>query len=97
MPYVYILESEKTGRYYIGCSHDVEERLKKHNMGMVEATRKFRPFQLKLKQEFQNLTEARQIEVRLKKLKRKDYIRKAIENQNIQFWATSSSGRATDS
>ena len=94
MTYVYILESEKTGRYYIGCSDDIEERLKKHNMGMVEATKKFRPFQLKLKQEFQNLTEARAVEARLKKLKRKDYIKKAIKNQNIRFRAISSAGRA---
>ena len=85
MAYVYILESLKSGRYYIGCSNDVERRLKKHNAGVVQATKKHRPFGLRLKQEFQNITEARQVEAKLKRLKRRDYIQRAIENQKIEF------------
>ena len=97
MIFVYILESKKSGRYYIGCTSDVEKRLDKHNLGLVEATKKFRPYELKLKQAFQNISEARKVEARLKRLKRKDYLQKAIVNQNIRFRAISSSGRASDS
>ncbi len=94
MAYVYILESEKSGRYYIGSSDNVEKRLSRHNAGLVEATRRYGSFKLKFKQKFRDEAEARQIEAKLKRLKRKDYIKKIIESQTIRFRATSSSGRA---
>ncbi len=33
MYYVYLLESEKDGRYYIGQTHDVSKRFIYHNSG----------------------------------------------------------------
>jgi len=39
--YVYILESIKDGRYYIGSTLDVEKRLKFHNAGK-QRSKKYR-------------------------------------------------------
>ncbi|WP_083852701.1 GIY-YIG nuclease family protein [Pedobacter arcticus] len=37
--FAYILQSEKSGRFYIGHTQDLIERLKRHNSGMVKATK----------------------------------------------------------
>ena len=35
MWYVYVLESERTGRFYKGCTNDITRRLSEHNAGSV--------------------------------------------------------------
>lgn len=37
--YVYILQSEKTGKYYCGQSQDLLHRLVRHNHGLEKATK----------------------------------------------------------
>ncbi len=44
MHYVYVLKSEKDGNLYIGCTQDIEERLKYHNSGRVRSTKSRVPF-----------------------------------------------------
>lgn len=39
MYFVYILYSEKDDNLYVGCTSDIDERLKRHNSGQVTATR----------------------------------------------------------
>ena len=39
--FVYILYSNKDNRLYVGCTSDLEKRVKRHNSGDVTAT-KFR-------------------------------------------------------
>ncbi|MBI5794274.1 GIY-YIG nuclease family protein [Candidatus Uhrbacteria bacterium] len=46
MFFVYILYSQKDGRLYIGYSADLDERLKRHRVGEVPATKDRRPFLL---------------------------------------------------
>src|ERR1700758_259906 len=36
---VYILKSEKTGRLYIGSCQNLDERIRRHNLGHSKATR----------------------------------------------------------
>ena len=43
---VYILLSQKDKKLYVGCTSDVEKRLKWHENGSVEATRYRRPLVL---------------------------------------------------
>jgi len=85
MAYVYILKSEKNGRFYIGTTEDVFQRLEKHNKGDVFSTKPYRPYKLAYYKKYSDLSEARLIEVRLKKLKRKNYLQKIIANQRIEF------------
>lgn len=43
---VYILQSTKDNRTYTGFTKDLENRLKLHNSGQVEATRHRTPFKI---------------------------------------------------
>lgn len=43
---VYILYSLKDKRLYVGCTSDIGKRVKKHNMGNVQATKNRRPLVL---------------------------------------------------
>ncbi|MDD5069064.1 MAG: GIY-YIG nuclease family protein [Candidatus Pacebacteria bacterium] len=44
MYYVYILKSEKSGKWYTGSTDDLRKRLKQHNDGKSTYTRAHRPF-----------------------------------------------------
>lgn len=78
---VYILESEKSGRYYIGSTDDIVRRLNQHNLGSTPSTSKFRPWVLKVFIKCISLSEARVNEYRLKKYKRRDILDKVIKDK----------------
>ena len=82
--YVYILE-DKDGRFYIGSTQDLERRLRQHKNVQTQTTRNMNDPVLVLSQEYVTLTEARFVERRLKRLKRKDYIRKMIGDGRIKM------------
>jgi putative endonuclease len=44
MFFVYILQSETSGRFYIGYSQNPDRRLAEHNSGKVKSTKPFRPW-----------------------------------------------------
>jgi putative endonuclease len=46
MWYVYVLYSLKDGKFYVGCTNDLRERIKEHNQGKVKSTKERRPLQL---------------------------------------------------
>lgn len=85
MAFVYILESLGTGRYYIGSSNDAKKRLEKHNAAQVPATKNFRPYRQVFLAEYDDMKTARRVELRLKGLKRRDYITRIIESGKITF------------
>ncbi len=82
---IYILQSLKNGRYYIGSTNDIERRLKEHNAGEVRATRYLMPLKLCLFYLTKSLTEARQIEYKLKKFKSRKIVEKIIIDQKINL------------
>ena len=84
MAFVYILESEKDS-FYIGSTLDIEDRIRHHIGGYTPSTRRLGKLKLVLRQEYKTLKEARAIELKLKKLKRKDYIRKIVEEGYIKI------------
>ena len=85
MPFVYILQSLKDYRYYIGSTINLNNRLKHHLSGGTPSTKRFGGVELIFKQEYKTLKEARYIEKRLKKLKRKDYLDKIIKDGFIKI------------
>jgi putative endonuclease len=85
MAYVYILESLADGRFYIGSTLDLATRLKHHFAGGTPTTKRFGGVKLVFKQKYDTLGEARSIERKLKKLKRKDYLRKVIKDGLIKM------------
>jgi len=68
MPFVYILESEKNGSFYIGSTLNFRKRVVEHNLGRSLYTRNLRPFKLVFSQEFPSLKIAKGIEYKLKKI-----------------------------
>ncbi|MBI2448153.1 GIY-YIG nuclease family protein [Candidatus Microgenomates bacterium] len=80
---VYILQSTKNKRYYIGSTNNIEKRLKQHNAGYVFATKSMRPLVLALFQECDVLSDARKLERKIKNFKRKDFIEKMIRDRKI--------------
>ena len=68
MYFVYILISEKDGRFYTGITNNLEERIKKHNHGYkaTKSTLNRGPFRLIFVQVCENRIEARTLEKYLK-------------------------------
>jgi len=83
--YVYILQSEKNGRFYIGSTSNINHRIKVHKSGGVRATKGMLPVNLLLAQEYSTFQEARSIEIRLKRFKRKDYLERIIRDKIIKM------------
>src|SRR3990167_2633774 len=85
MQYVYILKSTLSDRYYVGSTGNRLKRLGDHNRGRVRSTKTYRPWRLAFSQAYKSKLEARRIEIRLKKLKRKDYLKKIIDDKIIRL------------
>jgi len=55
---VYVLRSRNTGRRYVGSCEDLDERLRRHNLGHSKATRHGVPWTLVHRETFSNRTDA---------------------------------------
>lgn len=69
MHYVYILQSNKDHKFYIGETNNIKERLAYHNRGKVISTRSRRPMQLIGYETYKTRAEARKREIYIKSLK----------------------------
>jgi len=58
MYYVYILESQKNGRYYVGVTDNAQRRLREHNLGLVRSTFPYKPWVLKRIEKFEDVSAA---------------------------------------
>ena len=85
MPFIYILENITNEHYYIGSTVNLKLRLKHHIAGHTPSTKGFGKIKLVFSQEYSTLGEARIIERKLKKLKRKDYLQKIIKDGFIRM------------
>lgn len=68
--YVYILHSENHDMYYVGATNDVKARLRRHNLGLENFTKKYKPWKLVWFTEKSNKAEAFKLEKKLKNLSR---------------------------
>ena len=82
---VYILESQKNYRYYVGSTDNINRRISEHNIGKVFSTKNMRPWKIKVFIECETLTEARSSEYRLKKYKRRDILDKVIQDKTFPW------------
>jgi predicted GIY-YIG superfamily endonuclease len=82
--FVYILEDDNH-KYYIGSSTKPIERYERHLSGFVYTTHRMKNPKLIFIQEFPTILEAKRIELKLKKLKRKDYLTKIIKDGHIKM------------
>ncbi len=81
MHYLYILCSEKSGRYYVGQTQNVKNRLSKHNKGHSEATKNGIPWGLKKVIEFESKSDALKAEKWLKSMKSRRVTKQVIEGE----------------
>ena len=68
----------------MGSTVNLEKRIQHHKGGFTPSTKRLGNVELVFSQEFGSLKEARYIESRLKKLKRRDYIEKIIQDGYIK-------------
>ncbi|OGO19229.1 MAG: hypothetical protein A2Z15_03175 [Chloroflexi bacterium RBG_16_50_11] len=78
MYYVYILQSVSEGKYYIGSTRDVTQRIARHNAGMVPSTKRYCPWELIYSEVFNTLSEARHREEEIKAWKNQKYMVKTL-------------------
>ncbi len=83
--YIYVLQSLKNGRFYIGSTNNLERRLIEHNQGRSTYTSFTKPFKIIFSQKFDNLSIARKIEFKLKQFKSKKVIIDIIESGLIKI------------
>ena len=74
--FTYIIESELNGRWYIGYSENVLNRIVQHNTGRNKSTKNKGPWKLIFERGFESRLEANRFELKLKSLKNKNYIRR---------------------
>ncbi|MDP2939537.1 MAG: GIY-YIG nuclease family protein [Candidatus Omnitrophota bacterium] len=52
--YVYVIQSKKNNRFYVGLTENVKLRFQQHNRGENRSTKAYRPWELVIKEEYTN-------------------------------------------
>ena len=78
--FVYILFSQSLNKYYVGSTPDLDRRIAEHNRGKEKFTKTGVPWLLVYKEIFEDLKQARQRELYIKKMKSRTYIEKLISS-----------------
>ena len=76
--FVYILQSERDGSYYVGYTADLGKRIDRHNKGGGRYTRGKLPWKLIYHEVFDTKAEAMKREREIKKRKDRDYINELV-------------------
>ena len=77
--YVYILQSQTDPeRFYIGRTHDLRQRMLRHNSGKVPHTTKWKPWQIKTYIAFSNSKRAVEFERYLKSASGRAFVKKHL-------------------
>jgi len=76
--YLYILKSEKSGRYYVGQTDDLEERVRYHNSNYSKALRNRGPWKLLYSEAYESRSEAVRREREIKRQKDRHYIERLV-------------------
>jgi putative endonuclease len=66
MQYVYLLYSETTDHFYVGCTHDLNQRICAHNAGENISTKSGAPWRLVYFEAYEQSTDAFVREQKLK-------------------------------
>ena len=81
MFYLYILESEVSGRLYIGQTNDLQDRLHRHNSNENLATKNKGPWKVLFFLEFESRAEAVLLERKLKSWKNPSKVKEWVNAQ----------------
>jgi len=79
------LQSEFSGKLYIGQTNHLESRIKHHNSNKNFTTKNKGPWKLIFHKEFESISEAMSFEKKIKSVKNKDYLLNKIRDRNLQM------------
>ena len=82
MHFVYILQSQKDGSFYIGYSANVEQRLRKHNSAKSGYTATKQPWSVVYQEAFEQKSEALSREKFLKRQKNRSFYQRLVDDYN---------------
>jgi putative endonuclease len=85
--FVYILQSEDTGKYYIGSTSNLGRRIVQHLVGHTPTTKRMGRLKLVFYQKYDELLTARKVERKIKSWKRRDFIEKIVRDGKINIGA----------
>lgn len=74
----YILQSEKTGKYYVGSSGNIKQRLSEHNRGKTRSTKSGIPWKMVLVEEYETRVDAVRRERQIKSYKGGEAFKKLL-------------------
>ncbi len=77
--YLYIIQSDRDDSFYIGATHNLDERILRHNQGRSKYTKTKRPWNLVYVEEHPDRSSAMKREYAIKRRKSKDYLAKISE------------------
>ena len=80
MWYVYVLKSEKNGRYYIGHTQNLDERLRMHNSGKTKSPKGYLPVNIIHTEVLETKQDAYKREMQIKSYKGGNAFKKIISN-----------------
>ena len=81
MFYVYFLKSkEKPDQLYVGYSTDLKQRLKRHNAGLVQSTKPYKPWELIFYEAYKTSPDAKRREKYLKTTKGRKTLRLMLKD-----------------
>lgn len=69
MYFVYILQSILHGRYYVGHTGNIDDRLIRHNEGRVRSTKNYKPWKIVYAEKYKTKGEAYKRELEIKSYK----------------------------
>lgn len=88
MYYLYVLQSIKTGTYYVGVTNEIERRLIEHNSESgIRYTKNVKPWKLMYTEMYPTLSEARSREKQVKSWKKRSKIEALINNRSHRLEA----------
>ena len=82
MFYVYILQLNQNGSYYVGSCKDVDKRLGAHNLGLIKSTKRYIPWDIVHTEEYPDLKATRQRELQIKSWKKRSAIERLIRKHS---------------
>ena len=77
--FVYILRSQKDGKYYIGSTSDIDARVRFHNAGLQRSTKSRIPFMLVYSEVCSSKSEALKREKQIKSYKGGEAFKKLFD------------------
>lgn len=85
MFYVYIIRSEITGKHYVGCTKDLETRMKQHNKRQNLSTRNGAPWKLLVYKTVENQEQAYNLEKKVKSYKGGNAFKKILKGEVAEW------------